>query len=454
MIDADNDDNTAFKGRAVPSGRIARLARMGGLAGGLAGGVLAGGAAQLARGRRPVLADLVLTPANARRMAARLGHLRGAAMKMGQMLSLDAGEVLPPEMTAILASLRDGAPPMPPRQLRAVLDAEWGTGWRRRFARFDVRPLASASIGQVHRAITRDGRDLAIKLQYPGVAESIDSDLDNLAALLRAARVIPAQVDIAPLLAEARRQLHEEADYTREAAQLIACRDHLHGAPEFRLPALHPDLCTRRVLAMDYIESRPIDAAAALPQSDRDRIAGALIRLTLRELFEFRLMQTDPNFGNYRFDPASGRIVLLDFGAVQPIGAQWPDRFRRLLRAGLARDSEAIRAAMIAIGYFDSRTAPPHQALLLEMFDMACAPLRQSDPFDFGATDLISQLRDKGVALGGEREFWHVPPAEILFLHRKIGGMFLLAAKLRARVALRPLVAPYAAARAARGGAA
>lgn len=431
-------------GRAVPSGRISRLARLGGLAGGLAGAALLNGAAELARGRRPALGDMVLTPANARRVTARLGHLRGAAMKLGQMLSMDAGEVLPAELTAILASLRDAAPPMPPQQLRAVLDEEWGKGWRSRFRRFDVRPLASASIGQVHRAETMDGRDMAIKLQYPGVAASIDSDLKNVAALLRASMLIPRDLDLAPLLHEARSQLHAEADYLREADQLEAFQRHLAGDHDFVLPSLHRDFCTPRVLAMDFVESVPIETADTAPQAERDRIAAALIRLTLRELFEFRLMQTDPNFANYRHDPKRKRIVLLDFGAAQPIAPDLPDRFRRLLRAGLARNREQVRGAMTEVGYFDPRAFEAQQALLLDMFDMACAPLRQITPFDFGTTDLILRMRDKGMALGRTRDFWHVPPADILFLHRKIGGMFLLAARLRARVALAPLVAPYA----------
>jgi predicted unusual protein kinase regulating ubiquinone biosynthesis (AarF/ABC1/UbiB family) len=440
-----SDFDTEFRGgRAVPTGRIARMTRLGALAGGLAGGVVAQGVLQLARGRRPNMADLVLTPANARRLTAQLSHLRGAAMKLGQMLSLDAGDMLPPELTAIMATLRDGAQPMPPKQLRGVLDAAWGAGWMRRFSRFDVRPIASASIGQVHRARTLDGRDLAIKLQYPGVAASIDSDLDNVTTLLRLSGMVPRDVDFSPLLDEARRQLHEEADYTREADYLARFGAHLADDPDFRVPALHADFCTPSVLAMEFIESTPIEAVADAPQAERDRVAQALITLTLREMFDFRLMQTDPNFANYRYDAGSRQIVLLDFGAARGFDAAMAGQYRALLRAGLVQDRVAVRIAMIDIGYFDASAAQAHQDLLLDMFDLACEALRQDTPFDFGTTDLIVRMRDMGMVLGGEREFWHVPPAELLFLHRKIGGMFLLAARLRARVALGPLVAAYA----------
>jgi predicted unusual protein kinase regulating ubiquinone biosynthesis (AarF/ABC1/UbiB family) len=125
------------------------------------------------------MSDLLLTPTNATRVADQLSHLHGAAMKLGQMISMDAGDVLPPELTSILARLRDNAHHMPPQQLDEVLIGEWGRGWRRRFQSFQAHPIAAASIGQVHRAEIPDGRVLAIKVQYPGVASSIDADAHN-----------------------------------------------------------------------------------------------------------------------------------------------------------------------------------------------------------------------------------------------------------------------------------
>lgn len=359
------------------------------------------------------------------------------------MLSMDTGLVLPAEVTAVLAALRDDAPHMPPRQLRDVLDAEWGPGWLARFSRFDVRPFAAASIGQVHRARTRDGRDLAIKVQYPGVRASIDSDLGNVATLLRLPGLAPDGMDLAPLLAEARRQLHLEADYLSEARRLTAFSDLLAGSDVFRLPELQPDLSTPQVLAMSYVEGRPIEALADAPQALRDHVAARLIDLVLRELFSFGLMQTDPNLANYRYDDASGRIVLLDFGAVMAVEPGLTQDFRTLLNAALDGDPAATRAAMLRIGYFDPATAPRHQALIQEMFDAAMAPLRQSAPFDFGAADLIARLRDMGLAMGSERDLTHVPPPATLFLHRKIGGIYLLATKLKARVSLRPMLEGY-----------
>lgn len=428
---------------AVPTGRVGRLLQFGGMAGGIAGSVAAGGLRALAQRRRPELAQLLLTPGNTARLTDGLSHLRGAALKLGQMLSMDTGLVLPDELTAILARMRDDARHMPPKQLQTVLNAEWGEGWYRRFARFDVRPFAAASIGQVHRAVLPDGRELAIKVQYPGVRASIDSDVDNLAVLLRLPGLVPRGMDLSPVLTEAKRQLHAEADYAAEAGHLARFGSLLEGSEMFLLPDLHAPLCTPQVLAMTYVRSEPLDTLVDAPQAVRDRVAGALIDLVLRELFVFGAMQTDPNLANYRFDPVSGRIVLLDFGAVQDIAPDLSGAFRDLARVALHGDAASIRAAMLRIGYFGPSTAPQHQDLIQSMFVAAMAPLRQETPFDFGQSDLLERLRDMGLALGNERELNHVPPAATLFLHRKIGGMYLMAATLHARVALRPMVERY-----------
>lgn len=428
--------------RPLPTGRLARAARLGGIAAGLLGGTAAEGLRQLARGERPRLAEAALTPANALRLTGGLAGLRGAAMKLGQMLSMDAGLALPPELAEVLARLRAEAPPMPPDQLKRALAAEWGPDWLRRFARFDVRPIAAASIGQVHRAVTKDGRDLAIKLQFPGVRASIDSDLANLATLIRGSGLLPRGLDLAPLLDQARAQLQDEADYLREGQALAAFGAALADDPDFVVPRLHPDLTTPQVLAMDYLDSRPIEALAEAPQPTRDRAVAALIGLTLRELFVFGRMQTDPNFGNYRLAP-DGRVVLLDFGATRAIDAATAAAYRRLLGALLDREAGAIRAGMLGLGYFAEAHAPDRQALIVDLADHAAGALRQPAPYDFGASDLIEDLAQRGRALGEARDFWHVPPADLLFLHRKIGGMFLLARRLGARVALRPLVEPF-----------
>jgi predicted unusual protein kinase regulating ubiquinone biosynthesis (AarF/ABC1/UbiB family) len=431
------------KGLAVPTGRAVRLLRFGGMAAEIAGRVAVGGLRVLASGRSPDLSQLLLTPANILRLTNELSHLRGAALKLGQLLSMDPGLVLPNELTAILSRMRDDARPMPLQQLQAVLNAEWGSGWRSRFSHFDMRPLAAASIGQVHRAVTLDGQELAVKVQYPSVRASIDSDVDNIATLMRLPGLLPHGMSIGPLLTEVKRQLHAEADYVAEAQHLNRFGALLEGLDTFALPTLYPDLCTPQVLAMSFMDSAPLDSLINSPQAVRDRVAAALINLVLQELFVFGVMQTDPNLANYRFDHKTGRIVLLDFGAVQFITPELAANFRTLARVVLQGGAADIRDAMVRIGYFDTATSPRHKNLIQSMFNVAMGPLRQDGAFDFGRSDLLERLRTMGLAIGTERELSHVPPAAALFLHRKIGGMYLIAAKLRARVSLRPMVEAY-----------
>ena len=439
----DDENNPKRRHRAIPSSRAARLGAFGRLAGGVASGMLGEGARRLARGERPRMRDLVLTPGNVGRLADRLSHLRGAAMKLGQMISMDAGDLLPPELAAILAQLRSQAHRMPPEQLRRVLDSEWGPDWRRRFARFNATPIAAASIGQVHRATLPDGRELAIKVQYPGVRESIDSDVDNVATLLRVSGVLPRELDLAPLLTEAKRQLHEEADYEREAAQMTRFADWLDGHTDYVVPRPLPELTTARVLAMDFIDGIPIEALADAPQEQRDAAMRDLMALVLREMFEFGAMQTDPNFANYRFRPDTGRLVLLDFGAARDVDPATAKGYRSLLSAGFSGDRDAVREAARAAGFLGEAAVARHRSLVDRMIDIVVTEMNRPGPFDFGDRGFVEVLREQGMEMAADRSTWHIPPVETLFVQRKVSGTALLAARLEARVDVRELVRPY-----------
>ena len=410
------------------------------MVGGVAGSMLVDGTRQLAQGRRPSIGDLLLTPANARKIADRLATMRGAAMKLGQLMSMDTGDFLPPELTDILSRLRADAQHMPQGQLRNVLNQNWGRGWEKRFASFGFKPIAAASIGQVHRAKTTDGRDLAIKVQYPGVRQSIDSDVDNVAALIKLTGLLPPELDIDPMLADAKAQLHEEADYAHEAAHLARFGELLAGDPDFRVPGLHADLTTTDILAMDYVESIAIEDTIAMDQTTRDGIVQRLVGLLLRELFDFRLMQTDPNFANYRFDPASGKLVLLDFGATRTVKDRVSNAYRTLLRGGLTSDMALMREGGLTLGMLHPDAPESHKVAVLGMFDTAFEPLRIDGPFDFSSNEMTSELRGEGMAFAKERTFWQVPPVDTLFIQRKIGGVFLLGSRLKANTNVHRLI--------------
>lgn len=436
-----SDSKNIGRDRKVPSGRIARLGAFGRLAGGVAGGMLAEGARRVAAGERPRIEDMLLTPANVGRLADRLAHLRGAAMKLGQMISMDAGDFLPPELTAILARLRDQAYRMPPQQLDRVLVQEWGRDWRRRFRRFEAGPVAAASIGQVHRAELPDGRRLAIKVQYSGVAESIEADVDNVATLLRVSGLLPPELDLAPLLAAAKVQLAEEADYQREGAAMARYAAYLADDPRYVVPELEPAFTTRRVLAMSFVEGRPIEALADAEADLRDRAMHALIDLVLAELLRFGEMQTDPNFANYRWQPETGRLVLLDFGAARPVPADTAQAYRALIEAGLSRDRDAMRDTAVATGFLNAAVVTRQRPAIDRIIAALDEALNRPGAFDFGDRAFVPIVREEAKALLGDRASWHIPPIETLFVQRKVSGTALLAARLKARVPVREMAA-------------
>jgi predicted unusual protein kinase regulating ubiquinone biosynthesis (AarF/ABC1/UbiB family) len=417
--------------------------RFGSLASGVAGGMLAEGARQWVQGKRPALSELLLTSGNVHRVVEQLSQLRGAAMKVGQLLSMDAGDLLPREFSEILSRLRCDAHPMPMSQLVAVLNESWGKGWEEHFERFTFTPLAAASIGQVHAAKGKDGERLAIKVQYPGVRESISSDVDNVATLLRMSGVLPKGMDVEPLLQEAKRQLQDEADYLKETEHLQRFGQLLADSPDFLVPRAYAHFSTSNILVMSFVDGVAVESLEHAPQAERDRIILMLFGLFLREVIEFQCVQTDPNFANYRYQQGTGRLVLFDFGATRLYDHSSTEAYRRLLIAGMREDRAAITTAALDVGYFQPETLPKHRALLTDLITQACEPLRHQGAYDFATSDLAVRLRDIGWQLGVDRDFWHTPPVEVLFLHRKVAGLYLLAAKLKARVNVRKLFEPY-----------
>lgn len=416
---------------------------MGMAAGGLAAGAAAQGLKRMARGQAPDFRGALLSAPNAKRLAERLARLRGAAMKIGQMVSMQGEDILPPEFAQALAVLRSQAVPMPQQQLRRVLGREYGAGWERRFAAFDYEPVAAASIGQVHRATAVDGRELALKIQYPGVARSIASDVDNVAALLRLFNLLPVDLDVDGIADEAKRQLLQEADYLSEAGFLEHFAALLADEPMLLVPRVHRDLTTTRIMAMDFVEAAPLDVLATMPQGRRNAAGTLLERLLFRELFEFRVMQTDPNFANYLYQPKSGRLVLLDFGATRHFDAEFVATYARLTRAVIDGDRDAVAREAIRIGYMATDDPPERIDAVVDICLLVCEPLRHVGRYDFGTSDLPTRLRALGFELAIRQRLLRPPPPETLFLHRKLVGSFLLLARLGAQVDARSLVLPF-----------
>jgi predicted unusual protein kinase regulating ubiquinone biosynthesis (AarF/ABC1/UbiB family) len=413
------------------------------MASGVAGGMLAEGTRQLRAGKRPRAKDMLMTPANAQRVADQLSSMRGAAMKVGQMLSMDTGDFLPRELADILARLRSDARYMPPQQLQQAMAEAYGPDWESMFYGFDVKPIAAASIGQVHKTISPDGREIVLKVQYPGVARSIDSDVDNIASLLRVSGLLPTDMDIQPLLEDAKAQLQDEADYLKEADFLEAFGEVLAGDERFVLPEVLRELTTSNVLAMTYVHGSPIETIRQQPQEERDRVMACLIELMLRELFELRMVQTDPNFANYQYRESTGEIVLLDFGATRHFKASFVSGYKRLAKAAVAGDAARVLQAVEKLGYVMGEASAEYRDLVLELFMLATEPLQASGAYDFGRSDMGARMSELGERVRDYREFWQAPPTDAVYFHRKLGGMFMLAGRVGARVDVNQLIKPF-----------
>jgi predicted unusual protein kinase regulating ubiquinone biosynthesis (AarF/ABC1/UbiB family) len=425
----------------VPRGPLERFGRIGWLVSELAVGGAIESARRLAGAGSHQAFSALLTPANGRRLAGRLAHLRGAAMKLGQLLSLEGDDLLPPEFAEALATLRADANAMPEAQLRRVLAEEWTPAWRDRVAELELAPIAAASIGQVHRATAHDGAPLALKIQYPGVAESIDSDVDNLVTALRWSRLLPRDVDIASLATEAKRQLQREADYRLEAEHLAYYGELLADTPDVAVPRVVPELTTPRILAMEYLAGVPLEDLCGPDhtQQTRDAVASALYRLLLRELFSLRFVQSDPNFANYLWLPESCRIGLIDLGAAHRVAPRLATGYARLLRAALDADRAGLRRFAIDLGFVARADGAERLAGVVRLLEIGCEPFAATGTYDFGRSNLAERLRDAALALAFDAGHTRPPPVETLFIQRKLAGTFLLCARLRARVALRDL---------------
>jgi predicted unusual protein kinase regulating ubiquinone biosynthesis (AarF/ABC1/UbiB family) len=302
-------------------------------------------------------------------------------------------------------------------------------------------PIAAASIGQVHRAKMPDGRLVAVKVQYPGIAASIDADVDNVATLLRVSGLLPSEFDISPLLDEAKRQLHEEADYVREAEQMRRYGQMLAGEEAFLVPSPVGELTGPQVLTMDFIAARPIDELASATQEVRDRTMGALLDLVLRELFVFGFMQTDPNFANYRWQPDTGKIVLLDFGAARPVPPATIAAYRTLMRAGLEQDRAAMRGALVEVGFISQELLESHGAAFDGIIEIILSHGSKPGMFNFSDRSFVEGIRELTAPIAQDRGNWHLPPMDTLFVQRKVSGTALLAVKMQAQLPLLAMVA-------------
>src|SRR3954469_18518660 len=348
------DDPPPEAGR-LPTSRLARTARVGGMVTGQ--GLRWAGMRAANRVRSPERAEAARderTAATVRELVEQLGRMRGAAMKVGQLFSMIDLEGLPEEQRAELqsrlATLRDDVPPVPFRRLERLIREDLGMPLADVFAEFDERAFAAASIGQVHRATTLDGDDVVVKVQYPGVAEAVDSDLRSASLLVPLIRRLAPSLDAKGLLAELRDRGGDELDYELEAQHQRRVERLFRGHPFILVPRARTDLSTRRVLVSDYVEGERFEAVRTLDQAQRDRYGEIVFRFYFGLLYRNGIAMGDPHPGNYLLCPDQ-RVAFLDYGLVRDLGGARIEAERAIARAVREDDPAALAAALVAGGY-------------------------------------------------------------------------------------------------------
>lgn len=402
-------------------GRLARAAKVGVNLGGFASGVAA---ARL--GGRP-LDD----PRNAIELKRVLGGLKGPVMKLAQMLG-NLPDAVPPEFAKELAELQANAPPMGAGFVRRRMAGELGPDWRDRFVDFSPEAVAAASLGQVHKATLADGRTVAVKLQYPGMASAVEADLGQLDLLLGLFRRIDSSIDTSEIRRELGARLREELDYAREAQHLRLYRAILADQPDIHVPAPVETLSTDRLLTMEWLEgSRLLDWKAA-PAMVRNRIAERLFTAWYQPFYRFGVIHGDPHLGNYAVagaDADGAAINLLDFGCVRVFPPTFIEGVNQLYRA-IAEDDDDRAAHAFELWGFRDLTRPLRETLLIwarflyaPLLDDRVRPIDiDGRPGEYGratAARVHQELRRQGTVR---------IPAEFVFMDRAavgLGGVFI-----------------------------
>lgn len=374
-------------------GRASRLARTG--ARGAFG--LAGATARRWAGNED--AERIHHEEMAARIAEVLGEMKGAAMKLGQLLSFVDLD-LPPEVRSAyhdaLAQLRDDAPPVDPDAIERVVHEDFGAPVDEVFASWERDPLAAASIGQVHAAKLHDGREVVVKVQYPGVAEAVRSDLSNAEMFAPLARVFSPNQEIEPLLDELRERVNDELDYEREAQYQRAFADRYRGHPFIIVPDVIGDLCRNRVLVSERIHGRRFDEVAKHGSDElRQRVGEIIFRYAFGSIARFRLFNGDPHPGNYLVTD-DGDVAFLDYGSVKMFTRERYATMRQVDDAVARGDHDGFLAAMR-----ETRFLPPRagidEDLLWEWFRLYTRPIVAEQPFCFTpefATEVLRTTSD------------------------------------------------------------
>lgn len=430
------------KARVVPSSRIGRMISFGSLAAGLGVGAVAQYARntiQSVTGRVQEPSNMFLSTANAERIVDTLCKVRGAALKLGQLLSIQDDTMISPELQRIFERVRQSADFMPSWQVEKVMSLQLGPDWRTRVQSFEEKPFAAASIGQVHLAVLHNGQEVAVKVQYPGVAKGINSDIDNLVGVLKVWNVFPKGMFIDNIVEVAKKELAWEVDYLREAECTRKFKKLLQPYPEYFVPDVIDELCAQEVITTELIDGVPLDKLFDAPYETRHDITAKIMQLCLREMFVLRCMQTDPNWANFFYNPNTKQVVLLDFGATREYSKEFMDQYIEIIKAASEGDRDAIlrmsKEMKFLTGYETKVMEETHVDTVMIMGEVFTSA--GSGEFDFGTQKTTRRIQALVPTILNHRLC--PPPEEIYSLHRKLSGVFLLCSKMKIKMNCRDM---------------
>ncbi len=362
-----------------------------------------------------------------------MSELKGASMKLGQLLSMDMGEYLPPEVIKVLENLHQNSTFVPYEKIEVILKEELGEKFSH-LTEISQTPLAAASIGQVHTAKLH-GKFVVIKIQYPGVAESIPSDLRILKLLFKNLSFVQGKsADLEPFFKELEEVLIRETDYEHECQMLKRYRD-VFTDSVYVVPLVYPDYSTKKIITMERIEGKSLNEWTEKSLlGERQTLAHQLLCLYLEEFFKHGLVQTDPNPGNFLLTK-DNRVALLDFGAVKEYDRAFIEGYKNVLIASRNQDTKKLFEESVRLNFIDPRESDEVKDLYFQMMECLSSPFRQEGPFDFADKKFYDDSKNISWALSRKCKY-SPPPKDLLFLHRKLAGVFILIRKLDVKLVL------------------
>lgn len=358
----------------------------------------------------------------AREVIKSMGELKGALMKLGQMLSITEDLILPPEISALFTELQKNAPPMPSEDIKKVFVESFGKAPEELFYRFEEKPMAAASIGQVHRAWLDENTPVAVKIQYPKIVKAIKNDFENLDALKKFMTLLfPKTPNVDSYLLELKRSLAQECDYFQEKESLDFFREHSSERfPDIVIPKTYPDYCSQTILTLEYLEGDDFVDTKSYPQEVKDHLGQLLYDYHNFCFYELRRLHSDPQYGNYLFK--QDKIIMLDFGSVRSFDVDFVKDYILLLKSIESKDLELYRSVLLRFGFFDSKDSEQlfrdHLNMVYDLYTPYIKEGKHAIP-KVNPMDLVKGFVDK-IDLKGRKS----PREEFLLLDRAHLGLY------------------------------